>query len=106
MKPFDPGRTEGKPGGSALLDRVLGLLVDALESLANAVTNDVLVTVTLTAGADIPVAHGLTYSPRTVEVVGKNANADVWESAAVNSRRAQLVLMRSSATVTVTLRLT
>lgn len=106
MKPFTPPKTDGQPGGSTLLDRILGLLQDTLDSLSRAVTNDCLVTVTLTSGSDLPVSHGLGYAPVTVEVVNKNANADVWESSTANTRRAQVLFMRASASVTVTLRLT
>lgn len=106
MRPFTPPKTDGQPGGSTLLDRVLGMLQDTLASLSGAVTNDCLVTVSLAAGSDLPVSHGLGYAPVTVEVVSKNANADVWESSTANTRRAQVLLMRASAAVTVTLRLT
>jgi hypothetical protein len=104
--PFEPQRTEGKPGGSALLDEVIELVRDTFRSLAKAVTNDHLVRVTFpVANTDVQVFHGLTGQPTTWEVVAKDDDVNVWRSSTVNPRPRETIFLRvSAAPATVTVR--
>lgn len=105
MIPFDVQPTAGQPGGSSLLDEILRRVRVTLQSLARVVTNDHLVSAAI-ATTDTQVFHGLGALPLTIEVVGLNADAAVWESTTVNSQRDRYVLLRASAPVTATLRFT
>lgn len=92
------------PGGDAILDKVqalLQLILDALQ--ADRLANDHLVVVTLGAGADTKVFHGLDQPIRTWDIVRQNADARVWEGAASTSPQNFFNLI-ASATVTVTVR--
>lgn len=104
MRPFKAISTAAQQGGSMLLDRVIESIGASFASLAGAVTNDVLFIQDIPTGVDVKVFHGMAAPPRTWEVCGKDANADVWESSTDNPRRGEYLLMRSSADVTVTLR--
>ena len=106
MKPFKPANSTGQVGGSTFLDRMLDAVASSFDSLARAVTNDVLVRATLSSSADTPVTHGLGFAPRTWEIVDQNANAVVWQSPVANPRAASVILLRASAAVTVLLRFT
>lgn len=107
MIPFDVENTDGKPGGSELLDRILGRLQNTLGSLADAVMNTRLVRVAFTAATtDTPVRHGLGAPVRTWDVVDRNANAVVWQSSTVNSSMRDKIILQASAPVTVLIRFT
>lgn len=105
MIPFDFDSTEGKPGGSTLLDRILRRLSDTLLSLKLAVTNDHVVPATFSAATtDVQVFHGLKGPPVAWEVVDRDADAQVWKSATVNPRPRDAIILQASAPVTVKLR--
>ena len=79
MIPFDFEDTEGKPVGSAILDRILTRLGNTFRSLQKAVTNDRLLVVTFPgSGVDVTVRHGLRGPVQTWEVVDKVTTVDVW----------------------------
>lgn len=59
--------------------------------------------VTLTSGIDNEVEHKLTRPIQGWQIIRKNANADVWESSTVNTTPSSAVILRSSATVKVTI---
>jgi hypothetical protein len=103
MIPFDFEDTEGKPGGSAILDRILTRLGNTFRSLQQAVTNDRLLVVTFPgAGTDVTVRHGLKGPVLTWEVVDKVAGVDVWRVAGDRER----ITFQASAAATVTIRVT
>lgn len=107
MIPFDFRDTEGKPGGSGLLDELVHRLRDVFRSLKNAVTNDRLIRVTFTAGTtDVVVRHGLQGAVQTWEVVDRSANATVWQSATVNGDPRTAIILQASAPVKVLIRVT
>ena len=105
MIPFEVQDTASQPGGSPLLDRILSRLRNTLQSLKNVVTNDHLVTVTLTTTPS-QVFHGLNAPPKTIEVVGSNAGEMVFESEVANAARSVYVIMQATGDVNVTLRFT
>jgi hypothetical protein len=103
--PFFFEQTEGKPGGSSLLDKFIVRLEATLDSLAKAVTNERLLTVALpVATTDVTVLHGLGAPVLTWEVVDRNANAVVWRSPTVNARPRDTLILQASAPVTVLIR--
>ena len=105
MIPFDYQDTEGKPGGSRILDELLSRLQNTLQSLARAVTNERLIRVTFTAATtDTPVIHGLKQPVTTWDIVDRSANAVVWQSATVNTEMAKKIILQASAPVTVLVR--
>lgn len=106
MKPFQPDNTTGQAGGSTILDRMLQAIADSINSLVKAVTNDNVVTATLDNTQDWPVTHGLGAPVATWDVVDINGNATVWQSTAKNDSPSRVILLRSSAAVTVNLRFT
>jgi hypothetical protein len=101
--PFDLESTEGKPGGSSLLDAILSRLQDTLASIARAVTNDKLVTVTLSTNPQ-RVIHGVKGPPVSWEIVGRNAGETVFESATLNTERGKFLYLQATGAVTVTVR--
>ena len=105
MRPFDPERTAGKPGGSDLLDSIIDGLRETLRSIQRAVTNDHLVTVTLKT-TPTQVFHGLNGPPLTVEIVGRDAGEVIFEPAVINSQRAKFVYLTATGPVTATVRFT
>lgn len=105
MRPFDPRATEGKPGGSAILDELIEQARESFRSLVRAVTNDAVVTVTLST-APTQVFHGLGQPPLTVEVVGQNAGEVIFEPPTLNSQRARFVLLQATGAVTASIRFT
>lgn len=105
MIPFDSQNTEGNPGGSALLDRILERLSTTLSSLTKAVTNDRLVSVVFpSASTDVQVFHGLKGAPVSWEVVDKTADVNVWRSSTLNDRPRETIILQASADVTVLVR--
>ena len=102
VKPFQAPNTSDQPGGSTILDRLGDLIEESFDSLAQAVTNDVIVTATLGA-TDVIVTHGLGYPPKTWEVVDRDANATVWRTAVATTKT---ITLRASASVKVALRFT
>lgn len=106
MEAFRFGPTANEEGGSPLLDRVVQAVRRSLDSLAKVVTNDQLVPLQVAAAfTDTKLYHQLGAVPRAWEVVGRNANALLWESPTVNPFRDRYLLLRASAPVTVTVRL-
>lgn len=103
MIPFDV-----EPTGMTVLDRIFRRVRESLQSLAKAVTNDNLISVTFTAATtDTPVFHGLKAPVLTWEVVDKTNSIDVWRSQTVNPRpRETLILQVSGAPATVLIRVT
>ena len=103
MTPFDT-----TPTGMSVLDRIFDRIRLTFQSLAKAVTNDRLVSVTFAAATtDLAVRHGLGAPPVTWEVVGINAGANVWQSATVNATPRETIIMQASAApVTVLVRFT
>lgn len=104
--PFQAPSTDGKEGGSKILDRVLAMLETSIGSLRRAVTNDKLVRIALDNSRDWPVTHGLGHAVQTWEIVDRNANATVWQPATRNATPASSILLRSSAAVSVLVRFT
>lgn len=104
MKPFQAPNTSQQAGGSLILDRALADIEDSINSLANAVTNDVLVRVSLDNTKDWPVTHGLGHQVQTWDVVDRNANAVVWQPPTVNSSPTRVILLRASAPVSILVR--
>lgn len=105
FRPFNALSSQGQPGGSSILDRIQQALSETLDSLKGAITNEGLITQAIPTGADVKVYHRLGRPPTTVEIVNRNANANVWESATPNTQREIYVLLQSSANVTVTVRI-
>lgn|SRR5678815_2036023 len=104
MIPFDFEDTDGKPGGSYLLDRLIKRIGDTFTSLARAVTNEHVVTVTFAAATtDTIVRHGLSGPPVTWEVVDITDNAVIWRSPTVSARR-DLIILQASSPVTAKVR--
>jgi hypothetical protein len=107
MTPFAFEQTEGKPGGSNLLDRLIVRLEATLDSLAKAVTNERLLAETLpVATTDVTILTGLNAPVRTWEVVDRSANAVVWRSPTVNGRPRETLILQASAPVSVLIRVT
>lgn len=103
MKAFPHITTEGQEGGSTLLDRIIQSLTETFASLAKVVTNDRIVTVSLST-TPRDVYHGLTYPPTAIDVVGLNAGEAVYESPTFNPDRRQFVTMLATGPVTAKLR--
>jgi hypothetical protein len=59
--------------------------------------------ITLASGVDNKVEHKLSRVPNGFFIVDKNATADVWQSTTSNKIKDKLLLLRSSATVTINL---
>lgn len=57
--------------------------------------------VVLTSGVDNQVEHKLNRKIVGWQIIRKNANADVWESSTANNIPSSVIILRSSATVTV-----
>ena len=57
--------------------------------------------IALTSGVDNFISHELGRKPQGYFLVNKNANADVWTSSTTNSFPAQHLILRASATVTI-----
>ena len=107
MTPFEFRDTQGKPGGSGLLDELVHRLRDAFRSLQNAVTNDRLFRLTFSAATtDTPLRHGLNAPVTTWEIVDRSANAVVWQSATVNAKLHDFLILQASAPVSVLIRVT
>lgn len=103
MKPFPHIITEGQPGGSTLLDRIIQSLTETFASLSRAVTNERIVTVSLST-SPTNVVHGLTFPPTTIDVVGLDAGEAVYESSTFNPNRQRYVTLLSTGPVTAKLR--
>lgn len=86
-----------------MFDRLVQRLRETFASLAKAVTNDNLFTVTL-GTTPTQVFHGLGAPPLAWEVVGRNAGETVYEAATVNDARARFLYLQATGDVTVTLR--
>ncbi len=105
MKAFPHITTEGQEGGSTLLDRIIQSLTETFASLAKAVTNDRIVTVSLST-TPLNVFHGLPSAPTAIDVIGLNAGFAVYESATFNPDRRSFVTMLATGPVTAKLRFT
>lgn len=103
MKAFPHITTEGQEGGSSLLDRVIQSLTETFASLAKAVTNDRIVTVSLST-TPLNVYHGLTFPPTAIDVIGLSAGEAVYEDPTFNPLRRQYVTMLATGPVTAKLR--
>jgi hypothetical protein len=103
IKAFPHITTEGQDGGSTLLDRIVQSLTETFASLAKAVTNDRIVTVSLST-TPLNVYHSLPSAPTAIDVVGLNAGEAVYESATFNPLRRQYVTMLATGPVTAKLR--
>lgn len=103
MKAFPHITTEGQEGGSSLLDRIIQSLTETFASLAKAVTNDRIVTVSLST-TPLNVYHGLTFPPTSIDVIGLSAGEVVYESPVFNPLRRQYVTMLATGPVTARLR--
>jgi hypothetical protein len=73
-----------------------------LSQLQNApFQNGVLVVVLLSSGgADNIINHGLDRVAQGWTIVGKDAQADIWESSTVNNFKSKQIILKASATVT------
>lgn len=67
------------------------------------INGELLKDVTLQSGVDNQVQHKLSRVPNGFFVVDKNATADVWQSTTANKIKDRILLLRSSATVTINL---
>lgn len=105
MIPFDAETTEGKPGGSSILDEIVDRIRETFLSIKKVVTNDHLVTVTV-GTTPKQVFHGLGAPPLTWEIVGRDAAETVFEPAIVNGARMRFLYLQASGPVTVTVRFT
>jgi hypothetical protein len=87
------------------LQKVQDSVAAAFQTLGvNFVVNGELVKgITLQSGVDNKVEHKLGRVPNGFFIADKNANADVWQSTTVNNIKDRLLLLRSSATVTINL---
>lgn len=105
--PFQAENTEGRPGGSRIMDAIFERIMTSFDSLRKVVSNDHLVRVTFPSGyaTDVIVRHGLDAPPTSWEVVDKTADINVWRSPTVTARRDVLILQASGAG-TVTIRVT
>lgn len=107
MRPFRSFATEGQPGGSLVLDRLVGELDETFRGLERAVTNDKLARATFVApGVDVTVTHALGAPPRTWEVVDLDAAAVVYRSPTVNAKPTTTIILRASAPCIAVLRFT
>jgi len=105
MRLFDFEVTDGKPGGSALLDRLIDRIDETFESLVLAVTNARIVTVTFPlATTDLSVRHGLKGPPVSWEVVDKTGDVNVWRSTSINPNPLTQIIMQASAPAVVKIR--
>lgn len=87
-----------------MFDRLVQRLRDTFASLQHVVTNDRLVRVTFSAGnTDVQVRHGLDGPPVSWEVVDRDTDANLWRSDTLETRR-DVIILRSSAPTTVTIR--
>jgi hypothetical protein len=105
MKPFEPEPTANQPGGSQLLDRLFTQLRATLRSLANAVTNDNVVSYDLDTVA-VKVFHGLGQVPFAWEVVGLSAGQVVFETTTANPNRDKFLLLAATGPVRASIRFT
>lgn len=85
------------------MDRIIQSLTETFASLAKTVTNDRVVTVSLST-APVNVYHGLTFPPTAIDVVGLNAGEVCYESSVFNPLRRQYVTMLATGPVTAKLR--
>ena len=67
------------------------------------VNGELLKDITLQSGVDNQVQHKLSRVPNGFFVVDKNATADVWQSTTANKIKDRILLLRSSASVTINL---
>lgn len=100
---FRSYNTSSLPGGSTLLDRIIGEIARTFAQLRDAVGNDRIVRVSLKAGQDNLVVHGLGAPPRSWEIVDKDAQSDVWRST-TTTVTAQAIVFRCSADVNALIR--
>jgi hypothetical protein len=103
--PFDVQDTAGHPGGSTLLDDILRRVKDSFQSLVKAVTNERLVSVSLST-TPVQVFHGLKGPPLAWEVVGRDAGEVVYEANIVNGQRSRFLYLQATGPVTATVRFT
>lgn len=105
MRLFDFEVTDGKPGGSALLDRLIDRLGETFDSLVLSVTNAKIITVTFPlATTDLSIRHGLKGPPVSWEVVDKTAQVDVWRSTSLNPNPLTQIIMQASIPAVVKIR--
>ena len=105
LKPFLAYTTQGEPGGSTTLDRLIQSLVETFNSLRSAVTNDRIIQAYLDTG-EVKVYHGLSSQPTAIDVVGLDAGEAVYESPGINRNRDKYVIMLATGPVTARLRFT
>jgi len=100
MRPFQRLVTEDQE-----LNRVQQNMAEALRPVLTAAVLDgrLVEDVALATGQDNVVNHGLGRAVRGWLVVRQNAQADLWDTQASNAVPGRTLLMRTSATVTVTL---
>lgn len=107
---FNRTTTDGRPGGSAILDVVQDFIKQAFDRLGDVVTNSKLIDgvsfAINQAGAipDVKVTHGLGSAWRTWEIVDKNADANVWRSSTPNPQPEKFLILSASGPVTLKLR--
>lgn len=80
------------------LQENVGLAI--LDLIKSQFLSGVFVEKTLASGTDNIINHGLGVKVQGWTIVGKNANADIWESSSTNSFPDKQLLLRASATVT------
>lgn len=105
MKPFQAPNTSGQEGGSTILDRIGDLIEESFDSLAQAVTNDVLVNAAI-AVTDTVVTHGLGHPVTTWEVVRRDGPGAVYESSTVSKDPSKTIILKASAAVNTMIRFT
>lgn len=99
--------TDGKPGGSPIIDQVIADVDSGFRSIGDVVNNAVIVTVTFTGAAtDTRAIHRLGHPPLTWEVVDRDANINVWRSPTVNSDAKNTMLLQASGAGTAKIRFT
>lgn len=78
---------------------------DAVRKIENnIITNGVVVTgIAAVSGSDIQVNHGLNRIPVGFLTIDSNAQVTVWQSTTVNNFKTKMLLLRASATATISL---
>jgi hypothetical protein len=87
------------------LQKVQDSVVSAFQTLGMnyMINGELLKDITLQSGVDNQVQHKLSRVPNGFFIVDKNAAADVWQSTTANKIKDRILLLRSSATVTINL---
>ena len=87
------------------INRLWSYVLNLAKKLSNSIIIDGVIQrdLVIASGSDVKVNHGLDREPIGWFIVSKNANSNLYESSTSNSFRNRYLLLRSSATVTVSI---